>query len=102
MTSDKLLSLENIRQQYRQDLLVSYKNCMFRADPQTLFLIKSYNISLDKDGFPSPFAPSDHEILITHLEDALFKARKNYYDRMFALGIDKLTAVKSESDEAVE
>jgi uncharacterized protein YgiB involved in biofilm formation len=102
MTSDKLLSLENIRQQFRQDCVVVHKNFVFRVDGATLFMLNKCNEAIDKDGFPVPLTTDECLQLSAKMAEAWTNARKNYFDRMASLGIDKLTEVKSEPDEATE
>lgn len=99
-TSDKLLSLDNIRRQFRQDCIVSYKNFVFEASP--LSIMSASGMPTDKDGFPVPFGSDDCYQLAQMLKEAYEKARKTYFERMGGLGLDKLTEVKTSEDEETE
>ncbi len=100
-TSDKLLTLDNIRRQFRQDCTISFKNCVFVADMTTLMSITAGE-AIDKDGFPVPLFGDDIGQLQSRLREAWTKARKDYFERMGKLGLDKLTEVKTTEDEETE
>lgn len=102
MTSDKILSLENIRQQFQQDLIMVFNNHVFRADPVTMLMLDKYKDPIDKDGFPVPLRGEELLHLTIKLGEAWNLARKKYFERMSALGIDKLTEVKSDTEEPTE
>lgn len=100
-TSDKLLTLDNIRRQFNQDCIVVYKNFVFQANPITILALGD-GMPTDKDGFPVPLITSDCGDLILLLARVYETARAKYFERMGALGIDKLTEVKSSEDEELE
>lgn len=98
-TADKLLSLDNIRRQFRQDCIVTFKNFVFEATPLTMV---ATSFPTDKDGYPVPLSTDDNLQLHQMMREAYDKARKTYFERMGALGLDKLTEVKTSEDEETE
>lgn len=102
MTSDKVLELANIQQQFKQDLIVVYKNHVYVADCATMLMLDKFKEPVDKDGFPVSLSGDDLLHLSLKLSEARHVARQKFFKRMAASGIDKLTEVKSETEEPTE
>lgn len=103
MTSDKLISLENIRKQYQQDLILVHNGHVFKADTATMFFLYNYKEALDRDGYPVPMrSEADILSLKAKLETTFGRAKENYFNAMAKLDLHKLTEVKDDTEEHVE
>ena len=102
MISDKLIDLENIRQQFKQDCVVIYKKYVFEASPSAIHLLSATREAVDKDGFPVPLNSEDVSMLTRQLAESWEQARKKYFERMSRLGLESLTEVKSVEEEQAE
>lgn len=102
MTSDKLLVLHNIQQQFRQDLTVVFNGHVYIADSTTLLMMDKFKEPVDKDGFPVPLRGDELLNLSIKLLQTRDVARKNYFERMSKTGIEKLTEVVQDADETME
>lgn len=100
-TPDKLLSLDNVRRQFRQNCIVTFKHFVFEATPAVMWATKN-GLATDKDGFPVPLSTDDQYQLSQILNEVYEKARNTYFEQMGALGLEKLTEVKTSEDEETE
>jgi len=72
---------------------------VFEANPLTMV---ATSFPTDKDGYPVPLSTEDGLQLHQVLRETYDKARKTYFEHMGALGLDKLTEVKTSVDEETE
>jgi hypothetical protein len=98
-TSDRLLELDNIRRQFKQECIVAYKGFVFEA---RAVLPTSPDAIEDRDGYPVPLSSDDSSQLHHILTESYAKARKNYFERMGKLNLSRLTEVKRADDEETE
>lgn len=87
----KLIALENIRHQFKQDCALVFKGFVFSATPQTLLLIERDWV-VDAEGFPVPFDDLDVRKLKRELEVRSIIARRSYFERMAKIEKDYATA----------
>ena len=99
MTSDRLLEVENIRQQFRQDCMVLFKGHVFIANPVNICTLQRVQDLCDRDGFPIPLSGDDITMLNAALQDTWGKARKKFFERMGGMQLENLLEVKSVEDE---
>jgi hypothetical protein len=88
----KLIALENIRHQFKQDCTLVFKGFVFSATVQTLYAF-SKELPLDADGFPVPLDSMDVYRLRTLLEERLHAARRSYFERMGQIEKDYATTL---------
>jgi len=102
-TSAKLITLESVRRQFQQDLIVVHNGRVFKANPATIYFASCGEV-IDKDGYPVPVfdAVETTIALKAKLLDAYARAKKNYFERMAALNLEDMLKVESSADEPLE
>lgn len=89
-SKSKLIALENIRHQFKQDCALVFKGFVFSATPQTLLLIERDWV-VDAEGFPVPFDDLDVRKLKINLINQSITARRLYFERMAQVEKDYAT-----------
>lgn len=100
--NSKFITLENVKQQFKQDCVLTFRGFVFCVDPISLQQAKTGE-PIDSGGYPTSIDKDDSIfILYPMMYERYQKAKQAFFERQHRLELTKLTSVRDQEDELVE